>query len=229
MGEANRLYSIFTLNRGKIEAVADGSAKIKSKLAGDLEPFNFCRLMIAQGRYFDRLAGARKASQPNGNKKDLTAIIFLWALAEGLNNLLISHLPEEKLYYLNQELVHYLSEDFELEEKVFLTIQFFWLNYLFMGYRPEIINTKEEWYFNKPTGHIHKSISDSSGNQAKKIPKGLLEVLKEIDDNYHKKQGLYMADRLERDNLNFFYLMVVDIYQAITNRPFNSFKFLKYV
>lgn len=49
-GEADRILTLFTLERGKIKAIAKGVRKIKSRKAGHLEPFTQVNLFFAQGR-----------------------------------------------------------------------------------------------------------------------------------------------------------------------------------
>lgn len=49
-GEADRRFLIFTKDYGKIEATAKGIRKIKARLAGHLENFNHCHLMISISR-----------------------------------------------------------------------------------------------------------------------------------------------------------------------------------
>lgn len=57
--EFDRIYTVYTEKFGKLSLLARGSNKIKSKLAGHLEPGILSFLMIAQGRQFDVLAQAR--------------------------------------------------------------------------------------------------------------------------------------------------------------------------
>ena len=56
--ETDRMYSVFTQDRGKVELLAKGSRKILSKLAGEMEQIGILDLFIVHGRAFDRLAGA---------------------------------------------------------------------------------------------------------------------------------------------------------------------------
>jgi len=49
-GEADRLVSIFTRERGKVRAVVKGARKITSRKAGHLEPFTHVKLQLARGR-----------------------------------------------------------------------------------------------------------------------------------------------------------------------------------
>lgn len=55
--EADRLYTIFTRNQGKIEALTRGSRKMTSKLSPHLESFATVDLLIARGRLWDHVAG----------------------------------------------------------------------------------------------------------------------------------------------------------------------------
>ena len=56
--EASQLFHFYTREYGKVEAVARGSKKIKSKLRGHLEPFGIVRILVAHGKRIDQLAGA---------------------------------------------------------------------------------------------------------------------------------------------------------------------------
>ena len=49
-GEADRLLTIFTRERGKLRAVAKGARKMRSRKAGHLEPFTRVALLLASGR-----------------------------------------------------------------------------------------------------------------------------------------------------------------------------------
>jgi len=49
-GEADRLLTLYTRERGKVRAIAKGARKIKSRKAGHLEPFTRVNLQLARGR-----------------------------------------------------------------------------------------------------------------------------------------------------------------------------------
>jgi DNA repair protein RecO (recombination protein O) len=58
LGEADRILTILTRERGKIRAVAKGVRKMMSKKAGHLEPFCRSNLLLAQGRDLDVVSQA---------------------------------------------------------------------------------------------------------------------------------------------------------------------------
>ena len=49
-GEADRLLWLYTLEMGKLRAVARGVRKLRSRKAGHLEPFTRVQLLLARGR-----------------------------------------------------------------------------------------------------------------------------------------------------------------------------------
>lgn len=57
-GDAARVVTFFTRERGKVEAVARGIGKPGSKLTAAVEPFALSRLQFAEGRDLDRLTQA---------------------------------------------------------------------------------------------------------------------------------------------------------------------------
>jgi len=49
-GEADRILTLYTRERGKLRAIAKGARKIRSRKAGHLEPFTRVTLQLAKGR-----------------------------------------------------------------------------------------------------------------------------------------------------------------------------------
>jgi len=56
--EDDRVYTLFASATGKVEAIAPGSQKLRSKLAGHLEPFGEVLVTLAQRGQTTKLAGA---------------------------------------------------------------------------------------------------------------------------------------------------------------------------
>ena len=48
-GEADRILTLYTRERGKVRAIAKGARKIRSRKAGHLEPFTRVTLQLAKG------------------------------------------------------------------------------------------------------------------------------------------------------------------------------------
>ncbi len=56
-GESDRLVTLLSRRRGKVRAVARGSQKATSKLAGLIQPLNHARLLLWEGRSLDGIKG----------------------------------------------------------------------------------------------------------------------------------------------------------------------------
>ncbi|MDP4000373.1 MAG: DNA repair protein RecO [bacterium] len=83
VGEADRILEIFTDDRGKLRAVARGVRKIRSKLAGHLEPFTYVDLLLAKGKGdLPVIAGAKALSHYQGIRTDLDRVAVASYLSE---------------------------------------------------------------------------------------------------------------------------------------------------
>jgi DNA repair protein RecO (recombination protein O) len=58
LGEADRVLTLFTVDRGKLDAVAKGVRRPHSRLGGRLELFNECDLLMHRGRSLDVIVSA---------------------------------------------------------------------------------------------------------------------------------------------------------------------------
>lgn len=68
-GEADRLFSVFTKDFGRIEAMAQGVRHLKSKLRYNLEMFSCVRLGLVAGRDFWRIVDAEELNNLAGIRK----------------------------------------------------------------------------------------------------------------------------------------------------------------
>lgn len=88
LGEADRILEIQTDELGLVRAVARGVRKIKSKLAGHLEPFTDVELMLAEGRGdLMTVTGAKAITARAGLRTDLDRMTSASAVAELVSKL----------------------------------------------------------------------------------------------------------------------------------------------
>jgi DNA repair protein RecO (recombination protein O) len=64
LGEADRIFTVFTLERGKLDAVGKGVRRARSHLAGRLEFGNECAFGMHRGRSLDVIVSADIVSSP---------------------------------------------------------------------------------------------------------------------------------------------------------------------
>ena len=76
LGEADKIVTLFSAQRGKLDAVAKGVRRTKSRLAGHLEPLTLGSYLLAEGRELEHrqgrlpLALGHRADQDVGRRAD---------------------------------------------------------------------------------------------------------------------------------------------------------------
>lgn len=94
--ESDKRVILYSEHHGKIDALAVGAGKIKSKLAGHLEPLKLVRVMIAVGRATHKIAQARVVESFAPRNEMAKRISMLGTLARVIRNGTVvgSHDPE---------------------------------------------------------------------------------------------------------------------------------------
>lgn len=103
LGEADRLLTILSPERGLIRAVAPGARKHKSRLRGRSELFVVNELLIAKGRSLDKITQAETLESYPGLSRDLGKLTASHYLAEVVLCLALSEQPQTELYELFNE------------------------------------------------------------------------------------------------------------------------------
>jgi len=82
LGEADRLLTIFTSDRGKLTILAKGVRKPASRKAGHIEPFTYVDLLVAKGRNLDVLTQAETIDPHRQLREDLWRSTWAYYVAE---------------------------------------------------------------------------------------------------------------------------------------------------
>lgn len=132
--EADRIVTIFTRDCGKVQAIAKGCRKQKSRKGGIIQLFAYGDFVLYQGRNLDTITQCQGRESFNVLREDLDRMAYGTYLAELLDGFVNSGEPQEDLYYLALVCFHLLTvEDPELVTRVFeariMEI---------MGYRPHL-------------------------------------------------------------------------------------------
>ena len=88
LGEADRIITLYTPDRGRLRAVAKGVRRTKSKLGGHLEPLSHVRVSVAEGRSLDALTGVETIRSFRSLREDLQGVstgIYLAELVDGFS------------------------------------------------------------------------------------------------------------------------------------------------
>src|SRR5512146_516604 len=82
MGEADRLLTVFTRDRGKLSLLAKGVRKPASRKAGHIEPFTYVELLVARGQNLDLVTQAETREAHRRLREDLWRSTWAYHVAE---------------------------------------------------------------------------------------------------------------------------------------------------
>jgi DNA repair protein RecO (recombination protein O) len=134
-GEADRVIRFLTPYHGKISAVAKGVRRIKSRLAGHLEPFAETSLMLATGKNLDIVTSARLIWYPHNLTSSISRLNLAFMTTLAVDRLTESGQSQPKLYELLRATLH----DIDSDASGSLMQLWFKLNLLnTLGYRPDL-------------------------------------------------------------------------------------------
>ena len=132
----DKLYNIFSYDRGLVVAVAKSVSSVKSKLSGFLMPGNVCIFMLARGSDIDRVAQVKTLNSYLADFSDSIDYKFFSQVSEILLGFLKQDSHEFGLY--NDTIV--FLEDFvshrELIDKLKLQIVYFFSILKHFGFMP---------------------------------------------------------------------------------------------
>jgi len=108
--EDDLLVKIYSKERGKLTLVARGAKKIKSKLAGHLEPVSLSFLESARGKSLDQLIGAQIIKSYSGIKNDVLKIAYANYFLELLDELTFENHADHRVFELTKKYLDFLDK-----------------------------------------------------------------------------------------------------------------------
>lgn len=137
LGEADKVITIFTAERGLIRAVAKGARKPGAKVGGRAEPLNVNKLLVATGRSLDIITQAESVETFPKLRQDLVRLSYALYYAE-LTQHFGPGLFEENASYFN-----YLRDSLRAQaeaagDPAWLCLRFELVLLEMLGYRPEL-------------------------------------------------------------------------------------------
>jgi DNA repair protein RecO (recombination protein O) len=135
LGEADRILTLYTRDHGKIEAVAKGVRRPKSKMAGHLELLTYSQLRLARGRNLDTITGSQTIEAFQSLKNDFWLTSCGLYAAELVNHFNPERNANQPMFELLIDTLSRLSK----AENTELTLRYFELRLLDLsGYRPQL-------------------------------------------------------------------------------------------
>ena len=135
LGEADRILTLYTPHLGKIQAVAKGVRRPRSKMSGHLELLTHSQVSLARGRNLDTITGSQTINSFLPLKSDLWLISCGLYATELINQFTADHIEDYPLFQLLLETMHRLCRGGDNE----LVLRYFELHLLNeVGYRPQL-------------------------------------------------------------------------------------------
>jgi DNA repair protein RecO (recombination protein O) len=159
-GEADRLLTLYTREKGKLRAIAKGARKVTSRKAGHIEPFTHVTLQLAKGRDIFIVTQAETINLFPGLREDLVKtgyaayiveLLDRFTYEEGSSNLALFRLLVESI------------ERVEKEADAWLAVRYYEMRLLdHLGFRPQLFECAnceneilaEEQYFSFSAGGV---------------------------------------------------------------------------
>ena len=156
-GEADRLLSLFTLEMGKVRAVAKGVRKPRSRKAGHLEPFTHASLLLARGREILIVTQADTLEPYTQLRDNLLLTTYASYVVELLDRFTYEEGENRSLYRLLVDALARLCRESNPEQ----VVRFYEMRLLdLVGYRPQLYQCTscgeeiqpQDQYFSAETG-----------------------------------------------------------------------------
>ncbi len=135
LGEADRILTLYTPHLGKIQAVAKGVRRPRSKLAGHLELLTHSLVSLARGRNIDTITGSQTINSFLPLKSELRLTSYALYATELTEQFTADHIENHPLFQLLLDTMRCLCQGSNKE----LLLRYFELHLLSeVGYRPQL-------------------------------------------------------------------------------------------
>jgi DNA repair protein RecO (recombination protein O) len=134
-GEADRILTLYTPDRGKVRAIAKGVRRIASRKSGHVELFTHAGLLLAEGRNLDIVTQAETVRPYRRIREDLIRTTYAYHMAELVDRFVEEGIEQPATFELLRDGLSALAE----AEDPALVARFFEIRLLgHMGYRPQL-------------------------------------------------------------------------------------------
>jgi DNA repair protein RecO (recombination protein O) len=132
LGEADRIVTLVTQDRGKVRAVAKGVRKTKSRFGGRLEPLMHVALQCYEGRNLDTITQAETIDHFRAIREDLDRLSRATQLLEVIDAIVQEGEEDPRLYQMLLGALRTL----ESSGSPLVVPAFFWKLLAHVGFRP---------------------------------------------------------------------------------------------
>jgi len=217
VGEADRILTLYTPNRGKVHVVARGVRRPGSRLGGHVELLTHSTFLIARGRNLDIVSQAQTLRAFPALRGDLTRIGWACHLAELLGRMTTEESENYPAFQLLLEALDHLERGVSPE----LIARAYELHLLgVLGYRPQLFRCvscqreleAQEQAFSATMGGVLCPRCRGQDPRARPLSLEALKVLRYLQRNSLDEAGhlrLGNGCRKEVENLLYEYICTI--------------------
>ena len=207
-GEADRLLVMFTLEMGKLRAIAKGVRKPRSRKAGHLEPFTRVSLLLARGRDMMIVTQAETIAAHTPLREDLLLSTYASYVVELLDRFTYEEGENRALYRLLNDTLTRISSSTSPD----LAVRYYEVRLLdLVGFRPQLFNCvvcgekiqPENQYFSAELGGVLCPTCGKRTPGVRPISMLALKYLRHFQrSNYAEAARASLTDSLNREMEN---------------------------
>lgn len=124
VGETDRIYTIYTLENGKIRVLAKSVRKANAKLAGFLENFTLAEIFIAKNQGMGKITGSLVLDNFSRMRENLEAVRSVFGSVELLGKIIKDENKDEKIFGLLKEYLEASNSISSAEKTEILSLGF---------------------------------------------------------------------------------------------------------
>jgi DNA repair protein RecO (recombination protein O) len=204
-GEADRLLWVFTRELGKLQVVAKGVRKPRSRKAGHLEPFTRVELLLARGRDLPIITQAEAKEAYQALREDLVRVGYAAYIVELLDRFTYEEGENISLYRLLGESLARINR----EKDSAFAVRYYEVRLLdLVGFRPQLLNCvtcgleikAEDQYFSFEKGGVLCRACGIKEAGAHPISLPALRILRHFQrSNYAEAQRARLSSTVDRE------------------------------
>jgi len=224
-GEADRMLWLYTRKLGKVQAIAKGVRKMRSRKAGHLEPFTCSNLMFARGRSFLIVTQAETLAPFLDLREDLLKLGYAAYISELLDRFTYEEDDNHLIYQLLKDTLTRIDG----EPESYPAVRYFEIHLLdLLGYKPELTNCvncdsliqPEDQFFSISLGGVVCPRCGSRIQDARPISMNTLKYLRHFQrSSYREATRATLSPELNRDLEQFMQRYITYILERDLNTP----------
>jgi DNA repair protein RecO (recombination protein O) len=224
-GEADRLIGLYTLEMGKLRALAKGARKLRSRKAGHLEPFTRVNLLLARGRDLPLITQAETLEPYLALREDLAGATYASYVVELLDRFTYEEGENRALYRLLVDTLARLCQEQDRDQ----VVRYYEIRLLdLVGFRPQLfqcVNCGEEiraddQYFSASLGGVLCPRCGSHMEGAQPASLNALRYLRHFQrSNYAEATRLRLNPALNRELENIVQHYMTYLLERGLNTP----------